>query len=194
VLAYIGRFFGVLAIVVGILALYLAAAPLHLEWLVVVAVLAAAGIAAIPTVIRPLGRTIAGAIGYPALVRQLAEVQTQLQDARQEVATLRARAEGRYEEGMKFGKRELLGHALGNVSKVPKLVAIGGDAGHIKLIGQYEEGEEVMVGAWFNAVVSVTGDKRGVADVIAVDKESRTVELGCVERIPGAAGPPGGAG
>jgi hypothetical protein len=101
------------------------------------------------------------------------------------------------------------------------LVAISGDAGHLKLIGQFEEGDDVMVGAWFNSVVSVTGDKRGVVEVIAVDKESRTVELGCIERtsdafwsaleqrieadpsppagielrrIPAASGPPGSAG
>lgn len=180
--AFIGRFFVVLGIVVGILALYVAATPLHLEWLVVVAVLAAAGIAAIPVLIRPLGRAIAAVVRYPALVRHVGEVDAQLEEARQEVATLRATAQSRYEEGMKFGVRQFLGHALGQVSKVPKLVAISGDAGHLKLIGEYDEGEDVIVGAWFNAVVAVTGDKRGVVEVIGVDKESRKVELGCVER------------
>jgi hypothetical protein len=173
----------VLGLVVAILALYLASVPLHLEWFVIAAVIVALIIAAVPGVIRPIGRAVTAAIRYPAVVKQLGEVQEQLEESGKEVGALRALAEGRHQAGVKLGRREVVGEVLGRiVDKKPALIAVAGDAGHLKLIGRYEEGSEVRVGARFEAVVQITGDKRGVVEVVAVDKENRRVELRCVER------------
>ena len=167
----------------AILALYLASVPLHLEWVVIAAAAVALLVAAIPGLWAPLARAVTAAIRYGAVVKQLADVEGSLEEANKQVGALKVLAETRYSAGVKAGRKQLLGEVLGRlVKKTPTLIAIAGDAGNLKLIGQYEEGAVVRVGALFSAVVQMTGDKRGVVEVVAVDSESRRIQLTCVER------------
>jgi hypothetical protein len=184
---FLRRFFTVLGLVVGILALYLASVPLHLEWLVVAAVALALVVAAVPGVVGPVMGGISAAIRYPAVTKRLGDVEEQLNESEKQVGALGVLAEARFAAGVKLGRRQVLGELLGRlVEHKPVLIAIAGDAGHLKLIGQFEEGNDVRVGARFDAVVEVTGDKRGVVEVVAVDKENHRLELRCVERTSDA--------
>ncbi len=184
-LAYLGRFVAALGVVTGLVAAYIAAATVHLEWVVILAVLLAAVIASVPSIWRPLRTAIAAAIQYPATVRRLAVAEAELSEANEQIAALRAAVDDSFRKGIEFGQRQLQGVTLGLlILKMPVLTAITGDAAQLKIVGRYEESEEedLGVGAWFDVVVVGTGDKRGVVEVLAVDKPSRTIEMACVER------------
>ncbi len=184
-LAYLGRFAAVLGVVTGLVGAYLAAATLHLERVVLFAVLIAAAIASVPSIWRPLRSAIVAAIQYPVTAQRLAESEAELGETKEQVAELRAAVEGSYRKGIEFGQRQLHGVRLGlSIVKMPTLIAITGDPAQVKLVGRYEEGEdeEMPIGTWFDVVVVGTGDKRGVVEVLAVDAQSGTIEMACVER------------
>jgi hypothetical protein len=167
------------------LAAYLAAAAIHLEWLVLILALAVAVIASIPSLWPPLRAAIVAAIQYPATLRRLTVAEAELAETKAEVAALEAAVDDSFRKGIEFGQRQLEGVTLGLLLlEMPKLIAITGDPAGLKLVGQYDqiEDDDIAVGAWFEVVVAGTGDKRGTVEVLAVDKQSRTIEMACVER------------
>jgi hypothetical protein len=163
-------------------------------WLIVGLAVCVVAYASAPYVRKFIARSLA----FPRLEAEVIELRAELDQLRAEIVPLQAKNESldsrvaqleieasqRYEDGIDEGKMQWIGAQQSQLAgEPPRLIGISDVRGELRLIGEYGEHQQPIPEATrYEVQIELTGEKRGVVQVIQVVEVNRQVHLACVER------------
>jgi len=181
---YLRNFWGLVASLAGIAALYVGAVAIHKTlyfWIVI-------GAAAIIASIKPGFKGVAElAIRFRNYPRVLERVGT----SENEMGNLRSRlqdAENDVNEAWRAGLKEGYDRTMGamfsaELERLPEIVGIADDSGTVVLVGEFEEEFKPRTKTRFKVVSRGTGDLKGVVEVTRLDDARLVCFLRCINPI-----------
>jgi hypothetical protein len=120
---------------------------------------------------------------YDQVLEQTHALETELRRLKRDNDQLRRAVDRALAVGVSEGKLQILGSALARLSEAPQLLAVSDVDGVVYLVGRYDDVRRpVRVGARFSLEVIITGDRKGVLQVVRVETEERSVYMQPVER------------
>ncbi len=118
---------------------------------------------------------------YHRLLETTAAAQREVRDLHKEVAELRAGLDTRYTEGIAEGEAAVVGAILAANSQAElHLRALSAVADTVILAAEVTAGQVPVAGARFVLEVEVTGERKGVVQVIDYNRERGIVSLRCI--------------
>ena len=173
------RFWAIAVSLATVVALYIAAAGgkvLGAFWFVVAVAVVGAGQSS-------FGRSVIELLvrirNYPILLSRVASLESEVEELRAGVAQSNDLARSRWKAGRHEGRAEVRGAMLALMSPSPTLMSIVNWAGELALVVSADP--LPMAGARYRVQAEVTGELKGVVEVVEVDVTKSVAFLTCAE-------------
>ncbi|MHA7274990.1 hypothetical protein ACX80O_00455 [Arthrobacter sp. Hz1] len=181
---FLKDYWSALAILAGIVSLYLGALAIDLVWafwLVCVASLLWA-------FVKPSARLIKNVVNryrnYGKLLRRAATAEVREKLLRIEVKQLQRDLPEEYKKGLEEGASRVVGAQLGQgLEPLPRISSITLIQGCIGFAAHFNAKATPIVGSWFTVEVVGTGESKGAVKVVEVRESEKVALLQCCEEV-----------
>lgn len=176
---FLQRFWTVAVSLGTLVALYLAADVAKLAWAFWLVVVAAMLVACVSTIGKQVLDLLVRVRNYPLILKRLAEREQEIADLAAQAAAATQTAKSRWRAGWEEGRKATLGVLAANRSEPPTLLSIADREGELALVATTDAAP--IVGARYLVQVQLTGEVKGVVEVVEFDDGIGTTFLTCVQ-------------